>query len=160
MSTLRDMAATWAGPARTVQRLLDRGQREDRALAILMASCGLIFVAQWPRLARQAHVEQTDIDPLLAGSLLAWIFIAPLLLYGIGALAHMIARIVGGQGTFWRARLATFWAVFASTPVILLHGLVAGFIGPGPQLVLVGVVWLAVFLWFWLSGLWVAERPA
>jgi hypothetical protein len=31
--------------------------------------------------------------------------------------------------------------------------LVAGFIGPGPALNSVGLLWLAVVLWFWLSGM-------
>ncbi|MEC7256397.1 MAG: YIP1 family protein, partial [Pseudomonadota bacterium] len=35
---------------------------------------------------------------------------------------------------------------------------VAGFIGPGPALQLVGLIWLAVFLWFWGRCLWRAER--
>ena len=41
--------------------------------------------------------------------------------------------------------------------VVLLHGLVAGFIGPGPALQLVGALWLGVFLWFWISCLRLAE---
>jgi hypothetical protein len=41
--------------------------------------------------------------------------------------------------------------------LILLHGLVAGFVGPGVELQAVGLLWLLVFLWFWMSGLIEAE---
>ena len=140
MSALRDMAATYRGPGRVLSRMLAAGQREDRALAVLMAACALIFVAQWPRLARQAYLTGTDLNPLLGSTLLAWIFMAPLALYMLAALAHLVARVLGGKGTFYGARLALFWALFASVPLLLLHGLVAGFIGPGPQLAMVGVV--------------------
>jgi len=67
---------------------------------------------------------------------------------------------VGGKGTWFGARLALFWSLLASTPLILLHGLVAGFIGDGPVQMAVGLLWLAVFLWFWLSCLRRAERSA
>ncbi|MBC7180364.1 MAG: YIP1 family protein [Roseovarius sp.] len=52
---------------------------------------------------------------------------------------------------------ALFWAFLAASPLILLHGLVAGFVGPGPGLQAVGLLWLLVFLWFWVSGLIEAE---
>jgi hypothetical protein len=158
MSALTDIAATYRGPGGVLRRLLARGQREDRALAILMAGCALVFVAQWPRLAREAHLTGQDLNPLLGASLLGWIIIMPLVLYLLAGVAHIIARVLGGRGSFYGARLALFWALLAASPLLLLHGLVAGFIGPGPQLVLVGALWCAVFLWFWLGGMVAAER--
>lgn len=158
MSALTDIAATYRGPGRVVRRLLGRGQREDRALAMLMSACALVFVAQWPRLAREAHLSGEELNPMLGGSLLAWIIIMPLVLYLLAALAHICARLLGGRGSFYGARLALFWALLAAAPLVLLHGLVAGFIGPGPQLTVVGVLWCAVFLWFWISGMVAAER--
>ncbi len=55
--------------------------------------------------------------------------------------------------TGYGARIALFWAFLAAAPVLLLHGLVAGFIGPGAGMTIIGVIWCGVFLWFWLSGL-------
>lgn len=158
MSALADMAATYRGPGRVVRAVLARGRREDRALAIVMATCGLIFVAQWPRLAREAHESGSDLNPLLGGSLLGWVMIAPLALYVLAGIAHLVARLVGGRGSFYGARVALFWALFATAPLLLLHGLIAGFIGPGPQLTLVGIVWAGIFLWFWGAGMVAAER--
>lgn len=158
MSVARDIAATYRGPRRVIARILAAGQREDRALAYLMAACVLMFIAQLPKLARQAHLTGDDLNMLLAGALLGLVFIAPLMFYGLAWLSHLVARILGGHGTFWSARMALFWALLAASPLILLHGLVAGFIGPGPQLTVVGLVWCAAFLWFWGIGLWHAER--
>ncbi|SLN42585.1 Yip1 domain protein [Falsiruegeria litorea R37] len=159
MSVTSDILATYRGPGRVVRRLLDMGQREDRALAILMASCVVLFIAQLPRLSREAHLEGRDLNELMAGSLMALILIAPLLMYVIAAASHVVAKVVGGKGDWFGARLALFWALLASSPLVLLHGLVAGFIGPGPSLQLVGAVWFAVFAWFWIAGLFQAERP-
>jgi hypothetical protein len=157
MPVTRDIVATYRGPRRVVRRLLDMGQREDRALVILIAACAVMFVAQWPRLAREAHLSGEALNPLLGGALLGWVFIAPLMLYALALLSHGLARMIGGRGTAYGARLALFWALLAASPLILLHGLVAGFVGPGPGLQAVGLIWCGVFGWFWISGLREAE---
>jgi len=54
--------------------------------------------------------------------------------------------------------LALFWALLASTPVVLLAGLTAGLIGPGIELQIVGLMWLVVFFWFWIGGSLAQER--
>lgn len=160
MPVTKDITATYLRPARVMRRLLAMGQREDRALIILMVACVIVFVAQMPRLAREAHMTGQDLDMLMGGALLGWLFLAPLFFYALAGLSHMVARLVGGKGDWYGARLALFWALLASTPVLLLHGLVAGFIGQGPQLQAVGFIWLVLFLWFWIAGLRQAERAA
>ena len=90
---------------------------------------------------------------LLGGALLGLIFMAPLALYALSWLLHLLARVLGGAGESYRARLVLFWTLLASSPILLLNGLVAGFIGPGPALTSVGAIWFAVVLWFWLSGM-------
>lgn len=152
MPVTRDIVATYRGPGRVVRRLLAAGQREDRALAILMAGCVVTFVAQWPRLARQAHITGEELQMLMGSSLLALVMILPLILYSLSLLAHVVSRAFGGKGTAYGARLALFWAVLAASPILLLWGLVAGFIGEGPALTLTGAIWLALFAWFWVGG--------
>jgi hypothetical protein len=156
MTATTDIVASYRGPGRVVARILAVGPREDRALIFLMIGCLMVFVAQTPRLAREAHLAEADLNILLGGSLMAWLFVAPLLLYVIAGLTHLIARAVGGKGTAYGARIALFWALLATSPLILLHGLTAGFIGPGLELNIVGVLWVLAFFWFWISGLRVA----
>ncbi|HCE72542.1 MAG TPA: YIP1 family protein [Ruegeria sp.] len=160
MPVTSDIAASYRGPARGMRHLLDMGQREDRALAFVMAFCVIAFVAQLPALARRAHLEQADLNMLMGGALLGSVFLLPLLFYAIALLSHWVARMLGGQGSAYGARLALFWSLLASTPLVLLNGLVAGFIGPGPALSAVGLIWVAVFAWFWLTNLREAQRPA
>ncbi|GAA6192541.1 YIP1 family protein [Phaeobacter sp. NW0010-22] len=158
MPVTTDILATYRGPGRVINRLLEMGQREDRALAILMAGCSMVFVAQMPRLAREAHLTGQELNMLLGGALLGWVIIAPLMFYIIAAVSHIVAQIFGGRGEWYGARLALFWALLAASPLLLLQGLVAGFIGPGTELNIVGGLWVAVFSWFWISGLRQAER--
>ena len=139
--------------------LLALGQREDRALAYLMAGCALMFVGQMPSLARQAHLTGDDLNMMMGGALLGWVFLAPLTFYFIAAVSHMVARLLfRTKGSFYGARLALFWALLAAAPLFLLVGLVAGFLGQGLEWKLVGSLWIVCLIWFWLGGLVEAER--
>lgn len=153
MALVTDIVATYRGPGRVVARLLAAPVHEGRALALLMGACILVFVSQWPVLARRAHLEEMDLQMLLGGSLLAWLFIAPLMFYVLAYVAYLVTRAIGGRGSAYSVRLAIFWAFLASSPLILLNGLVAGFIGPGIQLQVVGAAWVVVFAWFAVTGL-------
>ena len=158
MAAARDIVASYRNPAAVVRRLLAQGTREDRNLIYLMVACLIFFVAQTPRLAREAHVKGTDLDMLLGATLLAWLFIAPLIFYMLAAGTQIVLKVLHGKPSGFSTRLALFWALLASSPLVLLHGLTAGFVGTGIELQIVGLIWLLVFLWFWVSGLAVAYR--
>ena len=159
MSVTTDIKASYRGPGRVVTRLLEQGRREGFALNILIFACIVIFIAQAPYQSREAHFNP-DV-PLMARmywSAFLWIFLVPLLLYAFAALVTGLARLAGRPLTGYGIRLSLFWALLASSPVILLLGLIAAFIGPGAGLQLVGLIWLANVLWFWIAGLRAAEE--
>jgi hypothetical protein len=158
MAVTTDIIALWRGPRRTFRAKLAGGPREDRAFAVLMAACGLSFVAQWPGLARAAHLDPSvPLDARMGGALLATVFLLPLLAYALAAISHLVARALGGQGTWFGARLALFWALLAVAPAALFYGLVAGIVGPGAGATLAGVVVFCGFAYLWLSMLVEAE---
>lgn len=159
MTVTGDILATWRRPREIFRAKLAQGVREDRALAMLMGACALLFVAQWPALSRAAHLDPTiPLDARMGGALMGTIFILPVVLYGLAALSHLVARLMGGKGSHYGARLALFWALLATAPLMLLHGLMAGFLGQGMQLTVVGVGIFLAFLWLWLTLLVEAER--
>jgi hypothetical protein len=161
MSVTRDIVHSYRNPAQVMRRHLAGGPREDRALMFLMLACALLFVAQWPRLARKAAIDDTiTFDVLLAGALFGWIFVAPLFFYGLAALSRLVARTAGGQGTYGTARMALFWTLLTISPLALLRGLVSGFVGPGPLDMIAGLIVLGFFAYLWFANLRAAERPA
>lgn len=160
MSLVKDIVATYRGPRKVVRRLLGQGQQEARAFMYVFLACALIFVAQWPRLRREAHFDETvPYEALIGGALMGWIFIAPLALYVVALLSHWIARAFRASGEAYGARVALFWALLAATPLWLFYGLVQGMIGPSPITTITGAVAFAVFAWFWTMGLREAEWP-
>jgi len=160
MSISNDVFRAWGRPRTVMRRLLNAGERENRALAILMAGCLLIFVAQWPRLVRlsegidlPAGAEVQELSQLIAYSLVSWLIVWPLIFYIAAGITRILARVVRGKGTGYGARLAMFWAVLASTPAALLYGLLAGFNGETLGTQAVGAVWLVGFVWIWVQSL-------
>jgi len=153
MAITRNIRATYVGPGRVVSGMLAGGPREDRALAYLMAGCAIVFISQLPRLAREAHLTGGDLNMMMGGALMAWVLIAPLVLYAIAGVSYVIAKLLRVRTTAFGTRLALFWALLAASPLMLLNGLVAGFVGPGIELQIVGFLWFAFFIWFWFAGL-------
>jgi hypothetical protein len=158
MAATRDIVASYRGPGRVVRRMLAQGPREDRNLIFLMVGCLLFFVAQTPRLAREAVETDQDLGMLMGASLMALIFIAPLLLYLLAGLTWLVGRLLRTGMSPFGARLALFWAFLASSPLVLLWGLTAGFIGPGIEMTLTGMLWFGIFAWVWIGGLRAAAR--
>ncbi|GGE41322.1 YIP1 family protein [Actibacterium pelagium] len=158
MSVTQDIVATWRNPRRVIARQLAGGQREDRALAYAMGACALIFISQLPVIARQAHLDDTvPLEASLQYAAMAWLLVAPLLLYGVAAVSHIVLMIFGGKGSWFGARLALFWSLLASTPLWLFYGMVRGFIGEGPAEQAVGAILLIGFGVIWLLSLLEAE---
>lgn len=136
-----------------MQKHLALGRREDRALIFLMASCVVFLIAYLPQLAREAHLNGTDMEAEMGGAILVWLFWAPLLFYILGAVLRLLLRAVGCRANWYEVRLALFWSLLAATPFVLLNGLTAGLIGPGVQLQLVGSIWAISFLWILFGSL-------
>ena len=161
MPVTADITATYRGPGQVVGRLLADGRQEARALSLALLAGLMIFVAQAPFQAREAHLDPSG--PLAVRrywSGFFCIFILPLMLYMFAWVVWALSRLARRSLSGYAARLTLFWALLASTPVLLLAGMVAGFIGPGPGLQVLGLIWLGVFLWFWISGLLRAESTA
>ncbi len=164
MPVTNDIVRTWRRPRAVMRDLLDQGRREDRAIMYLMVSCFLIFVAQWPRLRRVAEgLEPSPFPPdvnfegMMTYTFFGSVIILPLIMYGIAALSHLVAKVLGGQGTWFGARLALFWTLLATTPLFLFYGLVRGLIGHGTQAVFVGAIGAIAFVFIWIQSLREAE---
>lgn len=156
-----EIVRSWRQPRAVLRRRLAGPAREDRALACLLAACAVMFLARWPALARAAAEDPSvPLEARLGGALLAIVFLAPLLFYALAAVSHLLARGFGGQGSFYRARVALFWALLAVSPAMLLQALAAPVLVDltgGAGGVVLGLAILLAFLAIWGAGLRVAE---
>ncbi len=159
MSVTRDIVQSWRSPRAVIGRHLARPVSEPFAFLLLVTFLILAFIALWPGMSRTATLDPARpmVQQIVAAGL-ALLATIPVW-YGVAAISHAIARAMGGQGTFYRARLALFMALVAASPLVLLHGLTIGMIGQGPQALLVGAIAGAAFATLWIIMLIAAERP-
>lgn len=162
MPATQDIVATWTRPRRVYRRLLAGPAEEGRVLAWLMAGLLLLFVARLPELSRQAYLSDGELPfaGLALATGLGTLIFAPLLFFALAALGQLAARAFGPPVTGWQARVALFWGLLAVSPAMLLRGLVAAFIGPGPALAGVSALTGVAFVLFWVAGLWEAGARA
>lgn len=164
MAVTNDIVRTWRRPRAVIRDLLGQGRREDRAIVYLMISCFLIFVAQWPRLRRMAEgfepspwPADMNFEGMMTYTFFSAVIVLPLFMYGVAALSHLVAKLFGGKGSWYGARLALFWTLLATSPMALFYGLVRGLIGQGTQALLVGGIGAAAFVIIWFQSLREAE---
>jgi hypothetical protein len=158
MTVSTDLVATWRRPRQILRQHLARGQSEAFAFTLLLVFLILAFVGQWPVAARDAfEANEPSALPRILALAYGVLILIPVA-YAVAALSRLVARALGGHGTWYRARVALFWALAATGPLLLLQGLVAGMIGPGPALTAVTWVGGLAFLWLWATLLHEAER--
>lgn len=159
MSTAQTILQSYPRPRHVARSYRDAGADDGLALSWLITAALLFLVAQMPGLSRELHLAGTSDQfyPQALGRAFG-VMTGALLCYGLAALSHLIARALGGQGRWLDARLALFWSLLAASPLVLLHGLVAGFIGPGVELTTISVLTALGFLWIWANSLIALEK--
>ncbi len=149
---------SWWEPGRVVASL--RGLPDRALIAVLMAAMLIFLIAQAPIHARAAHSDPSvPLQARMGGAMLAVLFMMPLLAYALAALASALSRLTSRPVPPQESRLALFWALLAVSPAMLLAGLTAGLVGPGPALGLVRTVAGIGFLVIWGAGLRTLSRP-
>lgn len=139
------------------------GPSEARLLFYVTLASALLFAARLPGLMAAGPARQAAAEGALAayaGALLvAHVFFAPLLLYGIAALARLGARAAGGRGNWRESRLALFWALLLAVPAVLLaHAAVTlGGLGGSAAARALDLLPGLAFLWIWALCLAEAE---
>ncbi|MDA8746986.1 YIP1 family protein [Litoreibacter sp.] len=161
MSTVAAILRSYRAPREVIITHRASGVDEATGLTWLFVACILIFVAELPELARLSHLEggNVPVASLALPRFYGVVLLAPLMFLLIAAVSHLIAKLVGGRGTWLDARLALFWSLLAVTPLVLFQGLIAGFIGAGPALTIAATLVGSAFLFIWLNSLYALERP-
>ena len=158
MAVTSDILSSWRHPRAGVRRHLARGVSEPFAFSLLVAFLIIAFIGQWPAAAADAFAaKEASALPRLLARGLAVLATIPFW-YGLAALSRFVAGKMGGQGTWYSARIALFWALLTVSPLLLLQGLVQGMIGQSPALTATYAVIGLAFLWLWLTMLVETEK--
>ncbi|MFM1863639.1 MAG: hypothetical protein RLZ26_2161 [Pseudomonadota bacterium] len=161
MTLIGRIIGTWRDPRGAIRALLAGPAREDRALAVLMGAAALVVVGEIPAAtAAAARDPAIPLDARIGGALMGAVFVLPLFAYALAAASRIVARLFGGRGSWFGARMALFWALLAVQPAVLIHAALEAVVGRGAVSGGVGIVAFAGFLYLWLGMLIAAESPA
>ncbi len=160
MAAVDDIVRSYRSPRQVLRAHLARRRAEPRLFTFLVAALIVMFVAQWPAAARDNFLDpDKKLPALLFGRAMGLVAMVPFL-YLLAALGTLAAQALGGRRDWYGGRLALFWALLAVSPLMLLQGLTAGFIGAGVQLNAISAVVFAAFAVIWLAGLRVTQFEA
>lgn len=150
---------SWWAPRQVVRGL--SAMPEAGKLVVLMAAMLVFLIAQAPLRAREAQLDPSvPFDARMGGALLAVMFLMPLIAYAVAALVSGLSRLTPWRLTPEESRLALFWALLAAAPAMLLWGIVAGLIGPGPAQMLTQALVGVGFVVIWGAGISALARKA
>ena len=152
MSVVINISKTYYKPIQTYSKLFAAGASEKENLAYLVGGCVISFIAQWPAQSRQAFINQQPVNELMGAILLSNLFLLPLIFYLVSVIIFIFAKFFKSNILGVELRLIIFWSYLATTPILLLVGLVEGFFGNNYQYYLVAGLWLSVFLIFVYLG--------
>ena len=77
----------------------------------------------------------------------------PLFLYLLSAIVYIILNIFKSSGSFYDVRLAVFWSMNVSGPVLITNGLLKGFFFENEKILYVSFVLEAFVGWIFASML-------
>lgn len=152
------VARSWRAPRAVVAALLAQDRREGRLMMYLTLALGLVFLAQLPRLSRLATPE-VGFEPLMAGALFGIMFMGPLLAYLLAGVLMLGLRLAAPVEPF-AVRLALFWALLATAPLVLAQAALVAVVGPGLAATVSGWLVLTAFVLILGAGLRVALAQA
>jgi len=161
MTLYGDILGAYRGVGASMHKQLLYNTREEKVLMYVFLACFLFFVARVPALLNLAAIT-TDADKtavnIIATNFASSMFYGPLMMYGIAAMSHLVAKLFQGGGTFLQARLALFWSALVVSPLVLLAVMLRVFVA-GPEFVIItNVVTGIVFIYCWGICLSIAEK--
>ncbi len=153
MSLVQNIVRSYREPGEVVSALARGDLREPQVLFFALLACGLIFVAQWPVLSRDAALDSSvTFEQRMGGALFGVMFLLPLMLYIIAGILQLGLRLFAGKVSGLHVRLAFFWALLSITPLMMLERGLSAFLGAHPVVTVFGFVVALVFLYILGAG--------
>lgn len=157
------VVAAYADLRASMRRELAAGRDEPLLLAYVMAGCAVLFLCALPRIVIVPPAEVLAEGPdarfgFFLANLVTFFFFAPLFLYGVAAVAGLLARACGGAGGWRETRLATFWAMLVAAPALLAASLLGlGLTLSGAAAAASAVAYAASLVSAWIWAAFLAE---
>ena len=111
------------------QEQLSNNTGERYILLLCFSSSLILFLSNLPSqvASRLGVITLEPLSGYIASLLFVSVFFTPLILYFLSVVLHLVLRLFGGEGTFYQVRLAFFWSIIVSAPIIVILGIFQGY---------------------------------
>ncbi len=159
MGLVADIFASFRRPRAVFRARLAAGMSNYQAFGLLMAASAMMFVAQTPRLAREALIDPTiPLEARLGATFIGFFAIVPLMAYILSPLVDLLLHLMRRPHHLFTTRASLFWAMVMAAPFWLINGAVIGFMGQGIPAAASSVLALGVFGFFFVLCLSVSAQ--
>lgn len=163
MSISREIIVAYKGFGASMRRQITANPGEERLLIYLVMAILIFFIARVPSLLEAsalAATEEVSSIAIFMVNLVSSFFFAPLLLYGIATLSHLLAKLFGGKGNGYRSRLALFWSLLVVSPLALVSAMLQSALPFEWLQLALSIVIFLVFVVAWGASIRVAEEKS
>lgn len=155
MSTLSDIVIFHIKPRLVIRRRISHSTGDGEALLYLLLACFAFFLAQIPEMVRLNinYGSEFPFHGMVAARFVGVAIFAPILFYIVSALTRIVLKAGGLKISWLNSRISLFWALLASTPMMLALGVVQGLTQSNIVLWSATVIVGLLFLFFWIIGI-------
>ena len=130
MTLSKRVVGAWSNMRASTRTLIDERPSEARLLFFVMLSDVIFFLARTLSLVVAPNAAAEKFLPLEIGLWLIAIFVLrTATLYLFSGLICLLARMIGGTGTWRETRTAVFWASLVAAPVGVLGAMMGAGLG-------------------------------
>lgn len=129
----RRAIAAWADLGASMRAELARAPRESELLFWVMLSGLLWFLGRAIILAAGPAEATGVLGARIGAEFITSVFFRTLAFYAVAGIAGLIARRLGGRGSWRETRAAVFWAALVAAPPTLAVTLFAALAGSTPE---------------------------
>ena len=119
----------------SVSRQFEVRKKESQLLPLLYFTCLILLLSQLIQVTSQ--VQETPYLSVVTAVIVSYIFFVPIFLYITSFILHLTLKLFGAMSSSFQIRLAMFWSLTISTPIILIVSVTKIFVSGTIELVLV-----------------------
>ena len=124
----------WGDLRGSMRAVLAARPREGTLLVLAMASGAVFFLGRAAGIWLSPEAASQGEDALigqLQNELVGALIFRTLMLYAVAAFAGLVAKALGGTGSWADSRAATFWSALVAAPVVLVATIAAAMLDRG-----------------------------
>ena len=119
----------------STSRQFEIRKKESQLLPLLYFTCLILILSQLVQVTSQ--VQEAPYLSVVTAVIVSYLFFLPIFMYISSFILHLVLKLFGGTSSSFQIRLAVFWSLVISTPIILSVSVAKIFISGTIELIIV-----------------------